>query len=56
MELIKIITRAGVISQYERLFIRGNAISGTLQKKGNIIFPKPEIRDGIRKKKTITTA
>jgi hypothetical protein len=31
-------------------------MSGTLQNIGSIIFPKPEIKEGIKKKNTITTA
>lgn len=47
---------AGNINQYDKLFIRGNAMSGTLQYNGINIFLKPEIRLGIRKKKIITNA
>jgi len=44
---------AGNINQYERLFIRGKAISGTPQYNGINILPNLEIRLGIRKKKII---
>lgn len=47
---------AGNINQYDRLFIRGNAISGTPQYKGINIFLNLEIKLGIRKKKIITKA
>jgi len=50
------INTAGNINQYDRLFIRGNAISGTPQYKGINILPKPEIKLGIKKKKIITNA
>jgi len=53
---ISSINTAGNINQYDRLFIRRNAISGTLQYKGINILPKPEIRLGIKKKKIITNA
>jgi len=47
---------AGNINQYDKLFIRGKAISGTLQYRGTNILPNPEIRLGIKKKKIITKA
>jgi hypothetical protein len=47
---------AGNINQNERLFIRGNAMSGTPMYKGINQLPKPEIKVGIRKKKIITIA
>jgi len=50
------IRMAGNINQYERLFIRGNAISGTPQYNGINILPNLEIRLGIKKKKIITKA
>jgi hypothetical protein len=48
--------KAGNISQKERLFIRGKAISGTLIYNGINQLPKPEIIVGIKKKKIITIA
>jgi len=48
--------KAGNISQNDRLFIRGKAISGTPIYKGINQLPKPEIIVGIRKKKIITIA
>jgi hypothetical protein len=48
--------KAGNINQNDKLFIRGNAISGTLMYKGISQLPKPEIKVGIRKKKIITIA
>jgi len=56
MEPISNINTAGNINQYDKLFIRGNAISGTLQYNGINILPNLEIRLGIRKKKIITNA
>jgi hypothetical protein len=50
------INTAGNINQYDKLFIRGNAISGTLQYNGTNIFLNLEIRLGIKKKKIITKA
>lgn len=50
------INTAGNINQYDRLFIRGKAMSGTLQYNGTNILPNPEIRLGIKKKKIITSA
>merc|ERR1712048_345347 len=55
-EPINNINTAGNINQYDKLFIRGNAISGTPQYNGISIFPNLEIRLGIRKKKIITNA
>jgi hypothetical protein len=48
--------KAGNINQNDKLFIRGNAISGTPMYKGINQLPKPEIKVGIRKKKIITIA
>jgi hypothetical protein len=48
--------KAGNINQNDKLFIRGNAISGTLIYIGINQFLKPEIIVGIRKKKIITIA
>merc|ERR1712048_1100602 len=56
IEPINNINTAGNINQYDRLFIRGNAISGTLQYNGINMLPNLEIRLGIRKKKIITNA
>merc|ERR1712048_630325 len=56
IEPINNINTAGNINQYDKLFIRGNAISGTLQYNGINILPNPEIRLGMRKKKIITNA
>merc|ERR1712048_330740 len=56
MEPINNINTAGNINQYDKLFIRGNAMSGTPQYKGINILPNPEIRLGMRKKKIITNA
>jgi hypothetical protein len=50
------IMKAGNINQNDKLFIRGNAISGTLIYIGINQFLKPEIIVGIRKKKIITIA
>jgi hypothetical protein len=47
---------AGNINQNDKLFIRGNAISGTLIYKGISQLPKPEIKTGIKKKKIIIIA
>ena len=45
------IIKAGNINQNDKLFIRGNAISGTPIYKGINQFLKPEIKTGIKKKK-----
>jgi len=50
------INTAGNINQYDKLFIRGKAMSGTPQYKGNNILPNLEIKLGIRKKKIIIKA
>lgn len=47
---------AGNINQYDKLFIRGKAMSGTPQYNGINIFPNLEIKLGIKKKKIITKA
>jgi hypothetical protein len=47
---------AGNINQKDKLFIRGNAISGTLMYKGMSQLPNLEIKVGIKKKKIITIA
>lgn len=56
IDLINNIKNAGNINQYDKLFIRGNAISGTPQYNGINIFLNPEMRLGIKKKKIITNA
>jgi hypothetical protein len=48
--------KAGNINQNDKLFIRGNAISGTPIYRGINQLPKPEINVGIKKKKIITIA
>ncbi|MCH2046704.1 MAG: hypothetical protein MK212_21500, partial [Saprospiraceae bacterium] len=49
-------TNEGGRSQKDKLFIRGNDISGAPINKGSIQFPKPPIITGITKKKIITKA
>lgn len=51
-----IIKNAGTINQKLKLFIRGNAISGTLIYKGISQFLNLEISTGIKKKKIIKNA
>jgi hypothetical protein len=51
-----IIKNAGTINQKLKLFIRGNAISGTPIYKGINQLPNLEIRTGIKKKKIIKKA
>jgi len=48
--------KEGGRSQKERLFIRGNDISGAPINRGSIQLPNPPIRTGITKKKIITKA
>jgi len=47
---------AGIRSQNDKLFIRGNAISATPSINGISQFPKPPIEIGITIKKIITKA
>jgi hypothetical protein len=48
--------KAGNINQKDKLFIRGNAMSGTPIYNGINQFLKPEIKTGIKKKKIIMIA
>jgi len=47
---------AGGSIQKEKLFRRGNAMSGEPMRRGTSQFPKPPIIVGITKKKIITKA
>jgi hypothetical protein len=53
---ITTIKKAGITVHKDILFIRGKAISGTIVNTGTNIFPNPEIKLGIRKKKIMIIA
>lgn len=53
---ITTIKKAGMTVHNDILFIRGNAISGTIVKTGTNMFLNLEIKLGIKKKKIITIA